>query len=372
MKFVDCHDPVLVESMRRLWKETFHDSDEYVNLIYDKCFYPHYCECCVDDTCLISSLTGVPYSFHSNDNSRDEIHGLYLCGLATVEQHRGEGIMSEMVLRAEKRAKENGFAFTFLIPADNGLRRYYERLGYYTSCRDIMIDAVVRINPCKRDIIDDSNTSESTTNITNDVNINSIKSTIINDYNLLKHNIDLLKSIIQKCQSFETIPDVFCIAHSKRQWRLILQEKFMSGCTLLVGMTRDGLAESAIVLQPCDEADGRTPVAIPLFGEFGNLGELLIDYLSRTDYQKKIRYDDTEGGFRIRIRIPEYSVMTDCENSIFEKNKLPDTNIEISEKLNFGEFVSISKVETLDYGMVKWVGGSDKRDEPVVFRLMLD
>ncbi len=132
--------------MMLLWKETFHDSDEYVNLVFDSYFKPEYVAWHEDDGKVVSALLGVPYWFAAG---KSRLRGLYLCGLATDEAHRRQGIMDSLIREINSRAKKD-FAFTFLIPANEGLTRYYEDRGYqnamyrvkdrYTSVHDFTLD----------------------------------------------------------------------------------------------------------------------------------------------------------------------------------------------------------------------------------------
>lgn len=121
--------------MMRLWKETFHDTDRYVGMIFDAYFDPRLCLWSYEEKKLVSALVGVPYSFKS---TRGELRGLYLCGLATDPRFRGNGLMSRMIEEANERALSLDFDFTFLIPADAGLRKYYEDRGYSSAMRNVV------------------------------------------------------------------------------------------------------------------------------------------------------------------------------------------------------------------------------------------
>lgn len=54
----------------------------------------------------------------------------YLCGAATLPEYRGKGIMSALVEFALSDAKLRGDSFSTLMPADDGLYRFYSRLSY--------------------------------------------------------------------------------------------------------------------------------------------------------------------------------------------------------------------------------------------------
>lgn len=121
--------------MMELWKQTFHDSDRYIKLVFDTYYRPENSFTVYDGDLLIASLLGVEYEFQRIDQNgkNDNFRGFYLCGLATRPEYRRRGIMGELMKRAEGSAKARGFAFSFLIPADDHLRRYYEVKGYNTS-----------------------------------------------------------------------------------------------------------------------------------------------------------------------------------------------------------------------------------------------
>lgn len=130
-----------------LWKDNFHDSDTYIQLVFDSFFDNGYIEYELSGDEVISALLGIPYTFGKEGNS---IKGLYLFGLSTKHKYRGKGFMSKLLDRINDRAREDGFSFTFLIPASKRLRQYYLRRGYvyafyrcqqnYTSAHDFKLE----------------------------------------------------------------------------------------------------------------------------------------------------------------------------------------------------------------------------------------
>lgn len=133
--------------MMNLWKETFHDSEDYIRLVFDAYFDPEYVEYEEREGRIIACLLAVPYTF-GNDNYA--INSVYLCGLSTYYKNRGEGIMTQIMKRIEEKMRKKGYAFMFLIPANSGLRRYYNNRGFingfyrsalhYTSLHDFKRD----------------------------------------------------------------------------------------------------------------------------------------------------------------------------------------------------------------------------------------
>lgn len=138
----------LKRKMMGLWKDTFHDSDTYIRLIFDTYFDPEWVEYEESGSDIISGLLGIPYIFGGTEENT--IRGLYLCGLATKNRFRGHGLMTGMLERINRRAADAGFAFTFLIPATNHLHGWYARRGYvdafyrcplnYTAVHDFQLE----------------------------------------------------------------------------------------------------------------------------------------------------------------------------------------------------------------------------------------
>lgn len=118
--------------MRELWKDTFHDSSRYIDIVFETYFTPDNIFVRYDKNRLIASLLCVPYEFQilTEDEKKTRITGMYLCGLATHTDYRRRGIMAELMLEAERSSAERGFDLSFLIPADSHLREYYTRKGY--------------------------------------------------------------------------------------------------------------------------------------------------------------------------------------------------------------------------------------------------
>lgn len=148
------------QQMMKLWKDTFHDSDEYIHLVFDNYFNRELIAYKEVNGEIIAALLAVPYDFNvnipddkdANDYDSGELikfdsiitrnlyeniscdlnilKGLYLCGLATKKTYRHNGIMTELIEEINEKAKNLNFDFTFLIPADDALEYYYRLRGY--------------------------------------------------------------------------------------------------------------------------------------------------------------------------------------------------------------------------------------------------
>lgn len=120
----------LKNKLSKLWKDTFHDNDDYISLVFNNYYDLRFSEYEETGGEVVAGLVGIPYEF---GNAEKRIRALYLCGLATRQQYRSRGIMTRLLARVNEKAREAGFAFTFLIPSDDGLRKYYHDREYVNA-----------------------------------------------------------------------------------------------------------------------------------------------------------------------------------------------------------------------------------------------
>ena len=115
--------------MMELWEKIFHDSREFVSLVFDSYFEKGYYAYKEENGHIIASILGIPYDFRFGES---KCKGLYLCGISTEPSHRREGLMTQLLDEIEGKAKGN-FDFTFLIPSNELNRQIYYNRGYYTA-----------------------------------------------------------------------------------------------------------------------------------------------------------------------------------------------------------------------------------------------
>lgn len=211
-----------------LWKETFHDSDKYVSLIFDNYFDPELCACEQVDGVVVAGLIGIPYLFGNKENN---LKGLYLCGLATKPRFRSRGIMTRLLVSINEKARQKGFAFTFLIPADAGLRKYYRDREYvnafyrvvdnYTSLHDFELEYESILSAQKAKVVDLKRHY-----------YESLKVKRIGPDS--ENPDDLTDKVIEKLYSIESTQGDFQIFHSKEDLKVIIEENGISGGSVFV------------------------------------------------------------------------------------------------------------------------------------------
>lgn len=136
-----------------LWRQTFGDSEEYVNLVFGTYFDPRFVEYEEREGRIVSALLGIPRQF--GDATR-RLSAIYLCGLATSPEFRGRGIMSRLLERVYRRFHDSEYSYIFLIPANRGLQQYYRDRGFapafyrspsrYSSIHDFIREIRIKLS----------------------------------------------------------------------------------------------------------------------------------------------------------------------------------------------------------------------------------
>ncbi len=88
------------------------------------------------DERVVSMLFALPFTFFCGER---EVSAAYIYAVSTVPACRGRGYMKLLLQRVEALLRESGVALVFLLPASEGLRRYYAALGY-ENCSAMMVE----------------------------------------------------------------------------------------------------------------------------------------------------------------------------------------------------------------------------------------
>lgn len=145
-----------INEMKHLWKQVFHDSDQYISRIFNHWVDSDYSSVRTGPGGeLIAMLCAHRFCFTGN------MQGLYLHGLATRDDFRRQGIMTSLLYDCINQAKESNLDFLFLIPADDGLRSYYSRFGFldlaprrFISCKEYDRDIRMQLTDRSMDVSD--------------------------------------------------------------------------------------------------------------------------------------------------------------------------------------------------------------------------
>ncbi|CDE06752.1 MAG: GNAT family N-acetyltransferase [Prevotella sp.] len=111
--------------MQALWKEVFGDSGSYIQRIFRHWADAEFTLCRRNERGeTVAMLCARQFAFTGGRK------GLYLHGLATRPDHRGQGLMTQLIDAVRDKALAASLDFLFLIPASESLRQWYSTFGF--------------------------------------------------------------------------------------------------------------------------------------------------------------------------------------------------------------------------------------------------
>ncbi|MCM1110972.1 MAG: GNAT family N-acetyltransferase [Clostridium sp.] len=124
------------EEIKRLWRETFGDTRDYVEMYFDRVYRDDDAMTVTvgegNERRLVSSLLLQPYRMTFGSATPDGVGVSYIAGAATLRQARGKGYMSMLINDALRRSFVRGDMLCALIPAEDWLTGFYSRFGFRT------------------------------------------------------------------------------------------------------------------------------------------------------------------------------------------------------------------------------------------------
>lgn len=241
----------LKEKMSKLWKCVFHDTDAYISLVFDNYFDPDLVEYHEEDGKIISALLGIPYCF---GNGKYIMRGLYLCGLATNEEYRHRGIMNNLIEKINKKAEEMGYAFTFLIPANDSLISYYNNRKYDTAIYRVENRYTDLHNFVKDYLSDIANEDEIIYKLKRK-SFDSISTEIfdINNENILHLIIEFIYKLEREIYAY------YQLMHSKKDIELMIKENILSGGEIFISNNKENMLTGVAFTTKDDHQRIRVP-----------------------------------------------------------------------------------------------------------------
>lgn len=112
-----------IPQLVRLWKEAFGECNGFWELFLETAFLPDHCRCITEQDQVIAGL----YWFDCSC-AADKI--AYVYAVVTDPQQRGRGLCRKLMEHVHTLLKEKGYASVMLVPADEGLREMYRKMGY--------------------------------------------------------------------------------------------------------------------------------------------------------------------------------------------------------------------------------------------------
>lgn len=229
---IDMETAELRKKMMELWKNTFHDSDAYISLVFDTYFNTEYIEYYEENGKLISALLGIPYYF---GNGKAKIQGLYLCGLATIGEYRHRGIMGKLLSRICDKALERGLSFAFLIPSSDMLRLYYSSRGF-DNAMYVVEDRYTDIHSFDKDYRSVLSKENERVKMIKTKYYENLRAEILteNDGNIAEDVVEFIKKSEWSDNNYSTL------LHDKKDCLAIIKENHISRGVILVCKNTEG------------------------------------------------------------------------------------------------------------------------------------
>ena len=111
------------EECRRLWKEVFGDSDEFIASFINLFYNEENMLCIEQDGKMLSMLHIIPFELNGSKVA-------YIYAVATDSNTRRQGYATKLIKKAIEKAKAEGFKAVLTLPADEGLRNFYSQFGF--------------------------------------------------------------------------------------------------------------------------------------------------------------------------------------------------------------------------------------------------
>lgn len=124
---IDHPTPAQVPALRSLWREAFGDGEDFLNAFTTTAMDSRRCLTATVD----GQLAGALYWFDCSCRGR---RLAYLYGVATAKAFRNRGVCHKLMDHVHSRLGKNGYAGTVLVPGEEGLFRFYEKMGYKSFC----------------------------------------------------------------------------------------------------------------------------------------------------------------------------------------------------------------------------------------------
>lgn len=112
-----------VPALREIWAECFGDSEVYLDFYFRNRFIP-------EDT-LIVREEGKPVAMLTLMNvTANGRKGFYIYAVATLPDFQGRGLQRKLSRYAEEIMRQRGGSFCCLVPGEESLFGFYEKLGF--------------------------------------------------------------------------------------------------------------------------------------------------------------------------------------------------------------------------------------------------
>lgn len=120
---IDHPAPRQIPALRRLWKQAFGDTDEFLDIFFSTAFAPSRCRC----ICAGEDLLAAHYWFDCTCGGQKFA---YVYAVATDPVHRGKGLCRSLMADLQALLAKQGYHGLILVPQNSSLAQMYRRMGF--------------------------------------------------------------------------------------------------------------------------------------------------------------------------------------------------------------------------------------------------
>lgn len=120
-----------IADLRKLWKEAFGDTDDFLDDFFSTGFSKERCRCVIIDGEVVAAL----YWFSCEIKEEVKHSIAYIYAVATAKKFQGQGICHKLMEETHKNLKKCGYEGVILVPGNEGLFRFYKGIGYQTCSK---------------------------------------------------------------------------------------------------------------------------------------------------------------------------------------------------------------------------------------------
>lgn len=114
-----------IPQLLKLWKEAFGDHNGFWEMFLETAFAPQRCRCILEEDAVTAALCWFDTECRGEKMA-------YIYAVVTDPAHRGRGLCRALLEDTHRRLAAQGYTAALLVPAEEGLREMYRKLGYET------------------------------------------------------------------------------------------------------------------------------------------------------------------------------------------------------------------------------------------------
>lgn len=114
-------------ALMEMWKQCFPDTGEFIRFYFNHVYQNNETLIFLENDVVMASLQVIPYDIKID---QEIFQAGYISGAMTHPEHRKKGYMAQLLSVAFEEMKKKHYAFSFLIPQEEWLVRFYEKFDY--------------------------------------------------------------------------------------------------------------------------------------------------------------------------------------------------------------------------------------------------